>query len=411
MNPEDEISRQDVLQTAGQTSTSTSNSDRLENKTTRRHTLKSMGISASALSLGQNLLNLGKPTQMVELPKLKDGDEVVKWFKVPKKWNEQRKHASTVLGKTRTSLEAQPGVVGTQLVKSDQSYSGVNGLQIEVLIDGGKMPKPDIPPKVEGVHIKQSKAPDIHEAGCSDPSGDCVNYDTSKGVAGGEQLCWKQNGSVEWCGTATCMVTDSADNLFMLHCGHVFWEDCADAQNNGILYRKAARRDGTEIGKVVDYQVDGDWSIIDTSQGGNFFGYIDDNDDLPNVRGYVTKNTLDYWASIDNEPCLSKMGTTTGETRGRLYTTESSFTVEDCTDMEGHGVYTYADMGQGDSGGPTWHWYNGDAYMVCNTGYYLYEHQQYDPCGNKAGQDSGGIAAYRIADYGYFFGGSPNYTI
>lgn len=150
MNPEDEISRQDVLQTAGQTSTSTSNSDRLENKTTRRHTLKSMGISASALSLGQNLLNLGKPTQMVELPKLKDGDEVVKWFKVPKKWNEQRKHASTVLGKTRTSLEAQPGVVGTQLVKSDQSYSGVNGLQIEVLIDGGKMPKPDIPPQSGG---------------------------------------------------------------------------------------------------------------------------------------------------------------------------------------------------------------------------------------------------------------------
>lgn len=189
----------------------------------------------------------------------------------------------------------------------------------------------------------------------------------------------------------------------MMTAGHVFWDSCDDAQS-GIYGRKATRKDGTELGVVDAYVVNEDWALINSSYGANYQDHIDDNDDYPTVKGHVAEDEIAYWASVDGGPCMSQMGVTTGETRGRIYAYKEGGTWSDCTDMGWEGVVTYADHGKGDSGGPTWHWDTGDAYIVSNTGYYYYPHQLYDPCGNEAGQDSAGVAAYQINSYGYTMG-------
>lgn len=411
MSGDSNISRREVLDNVESSTKGAKPASTAGSEFTRRSALKSLGLGIAGLGEGINLLPLGEPTTMVELPKLKNGDQVEQWFKVPKKWNDQRTRARRVLNRQRSSLESHTGVAGSALVRSEQTYHGIHGLQIEVFVENEHHPKKNLPSKIDGVPVKQTEAPEIKAGGCSDPSGDCVNYDTVQGVAGGEELCWEQFGSIEGRATTTCRVTDDSDSEYMLNCSHLFWHDCEDA-DNGILNRKAVRRDGTEIGRVADYNLSEDWAVVDTSLGGSHFNYIDDNDDLPTVRGYVTKDTLDYWASISDEACLSKMGKTTGETRGRVYKTGGSFTEHSCTNMGNAGIWTYADLGQGDSGGPTWHWYNGYAYLVSCTGYYLYPHTNYFPCnGQEVGQDSAGVAAYRIADQGYYFGGSPNYVL
>lgn len=377
---------------------STKTTDEEPTSATRRSALKGIGLSLAGLGEGANLLSLGSPTTMVELPKLKHGDEVLKWFKVPKEWNRHRNHASAVLEESRHALESKGGVVGTGLIASEESYQGVPGHQIRVFTESQHYPNPAIPSKIDGIPVIQRKAPVARAAGCSDPSGDCVNYDTSEYVAGGEQICWKYGG----CGTTTCRVTNNDGTEFMLTAAHIFWDDCDDSQN--IDDRTAARHDGTELGRVDYSIINEDWAVIDDSLGGKYRDFIDDNDDYPTVKGHVSEDQIAWWAGRTDDPCMSQMGCTTGETRGQIYSYKESYTNADCTDMGGEGVLTYADMGQGDSGGPTWHWENGDAYIVSCTGYYYYLHLNYSPCDNEAGEDSGGIAAYHIQDHGYTMG-------
>lgn len=100
---------------------------------------------------------------------------------------------------------------------------------------------------------------------------------------------------------------------------------------------------------------------------------------------------------------LNNMGVNTGKTNGRVASVnyEESLT---CTTFDGgHGVYTWVDFGEGDSGGPTY-WYDGEYAWITNitTDYYY----TYDSgCnGGSIGTDSCGTGAYRISDYGYSFG-------
>lgn len=72
--------------------------------------------------------------------------------------------------------------------------------------------------------------------------------------------------------------------------------------------------------------------------------------------------------------------------------------------MGGEGVVTNATIAGGDSGGPTWHWENGDACIISCTGIGYVEMAFYNPCDNPAYEDSAGIAAYHIQDHGYEMG-------
>lgn len=352
----------------------------------RRRALKGSGAtilgSFSLLSEGG-----GRSPSTVKLPMLVSGDKVVKYLEVPADWNQHRRHATDVLRRVRDRLERVPGVVGTELGQSSQTFGGHGGLKIYALVTDEYGPKSELPSEVEGIEVAVERAPDVYP-GCSGPgsSDNCTNSEDDKIIQGGEIVGWA-NGSY---GTSTIKVNyDGSEHL--LHCGHVFWSDCTDAESGGLTDR-TAQANGTKIGETVAVDVKGDWSTIDTSHGGDYRYKIDDNDTFPTIAGYVTKSTLDHWASISSDPCVRQMGTTTGKTYGKTYRTNADFTNWDCTNMRNEGVRTKCNFGDGDSGGPTWHLHNGDAYMISCTGYF-YNADGY-ACDLLKGRQSAGIGAY-----------------
>ena len=136
--------------------------------------------------------------------------------------------------------------------------------------------------------------------------------------------------------------------------------------------------------------------MIDKSRGGEYPSTIDDNVDYPTVVGYVTKATLDYWAS-DTDFCMNQMGRSTGSTTGQIQNVNADYSNFSCTDMYGEGVRTKANTAEGDSGAPTYVVRNGGAYLICVTAY------GYDPygfvCGDRTlGDIGGGIGAYYLAN-------------
>lgn len=153
MSGKDEVTRREMLGSVDTPVNPSRRTDRGTTSTTRRTALKGLGLSLSGLVEGTNLLSLGTPTTMVKLPKLKQGDEVVKWFKVPKQWNEHRKHASEVLNRNREALHNKRGVETNGLIASEETFQGVPGHRIRVFVDDQHHPNPNIPSKIDGIPV------------------------------------------------------------------------------------------------------------------------------------------------------------------------------------------------------------------------------------------------------------------
>lgn len=102
---------------------------------------------------------------------------------------------------------------------------------------------------------------------------------------------------------------------------------------------------------------------------------------------------------------LFNMGVNTGRTSGRLAALNYETTFNCGTYDGGHGVYTWCDFGQGDSGGPTFFYLNPTTvYMISVTQNRYWDHRT--GCrGGKVGADSCGTGAYRLNNrYGITFG-------
>lgn len=376
---------------------SNSNADQSPSKSaadrflSRRSVLKTGG---TAVFSSIALMRGASARETVEVPKLISDGEVVAWLEVPRAWKEHRQHARDVLQDKRVELEDTTGVRGTELGRSSKKYGGEHGLQIFALVDDAYWEsEEDLPSEIEGIPVGEESAPEVRAGGCSGPgtADNCVNHEKDKTVYPGEDVGWVGHGD----GTA-CTRVEYNGSEHLLHCGHVFWRDCDDANSGGLTGREA-EAEGKKLGETVKVDVPGDWSVIDTSLGGDYFYDIDDNDTDPKIVGYVTGVTLDNWASTDTDPCMRQMGCTTGKTYGKVYRTDADYTVSGCTDMRDEGVRTKCDFGQGDSGGPTWHLQDGEAYLVSVTGYY------YNPdglvCGGlEKGRQSAGLGAFWLAN-------------
>jgi hypothetical protein len=203
-------------------------------------------------------------------------------------------------------------------------------------------------------------------------------------------------------------MSDEWGNDYVIDAAHVYGS-CGDDiyGNNAYVYGSDGSKVGEKVGEVINYDHVDDWALIELKDSAYASEIIDDNDDFPTVKGYVTESCLHDWESDDKHerPCLYNMGCTTGKTTGRLQHANCKETDwNDCVryDSSGspHGVMTWCNMGDGDSGGPTYHTDGGDAYLVSCTGvFYCTNSCYWDTCDGefrKIGPDSMGIAGYQI---------------
>lgn len=358
----------------------------------RRTTLKSLGALATTSGVASVPVR-SLTSETIDYPKLISGDTVVEYISVPKDWDQQRRHAKDVLEQVRPEFQRIVGVLGTELTGTSETFGGHPGLEISVVIDPETDALTQLPDEIQGINVSTKEKQGVFTTCSSETRDDnCTNNEKNDYVEGGQNVGWTQQTN----GTSCCRVTyNGAEHL--LTCGHAFWENCDDATSNDLTNRVAeAGTDGEKIGETAKVDVQGDWSIIDTSHGGNYYDVIDDNNNYPKVVGYVTKDTLDYWAS-STDYCAEQMGRSTGHTTGQVENVNANYTFSDCTDMRGEGVRTKANTAEGDSGGPTYMIRNGDAFLICVTCY------GYDPYSQVCdfytlGDIGGGIGAYWLAN-------------
>lgn len=359
-------------------------------KTGRRKFLKygSAGLVAGVTSL--TTVAASNPTK-VDIPKLISGGEVVEYLSVPEDWSEHRNYVSKKIETARAEFHNIPGVKGVELGQSSQEFGGDNGLQIFVLIDEDYSPgEVQIGSTWRSIPISKEVEPKGGPGCDDDGSADNCNAGGAGNdiVNGGEQVGWDNGGY----GSATCKVEyNSSEHL--LHCGHVFWDDCNDA-NSGGLDNRLAKSKGEKIGKTVKVDVAGDWSVIDRSEGGDYYYSIDDFEHNPTIVGYVAEEAIDRWASQSTDPCVNQAGITTGLTRERVYRSNTDYSGVSCTNFHNEGVRTKCNFAQGDSGGPTYYRDGSDAYLISVTASYL--NYRFDKIcnGSNLGYQSAGTSAY-----------------
>jgi hypothetical protein len=362
---------------------------------TRRSVLKGIGAAAIGIN-GMTTFAKGSSPSTIQVPKLVSGEEVYEYMTVEKDWYQHTQHATEARNRFKKVNADVPGIFSTSLIRSSKKYGGHNGLKIHVQMEESATPNA-LPSEFDGIPIAFGSKPEKHGLGCT-------NAENNTSIQGGELVgCPEANsyGSV-------CAPIHYNGNQQLLHCAHVFWDQCSDNASN-LEGRTADVRDfngnRTDIGTVKHADMNGDFVRIKPYSDVSPRDKIDDNAGHIPIRGSVTKATLDRWLSKSksDRPMLYQMGVNTGRTSGRL----AALNYEEnpsCTNFDnGHGVYTWADFGQGDSGGPTY-WDDGEyAWMVNITTNYYYAYKQ--GCNDGwVGTDSCGTGAYRLNDYGYTFG-------
>lgn len=330
----------------------------------------------------------------VKLPKFVSGGEPLEYFEAPRQWDEHRKNAKRVQSEVIDEYADDRGVYGVGLTRSPKTYGGKNGLGVELIVDES-YENDSIPAEISRVPITTEVGKPGKPGDCDLSGGgsNCVNEETDTTVNPGERVS-----GTEASGTAGMKMTDSYGYEYLLTVAHLFRTDCPTDVNG-----EGAYVDGTKIGWVSQSNSVDDWAVINLNSDGDTNGWIDDNYNYPTCKGVVSEATLQEWESRwkSNRPCLYQMGCTTGKTTGRLkHANFSETTFNACVDYNSDGsadgVYTYCDFGDGDSGGPTWHSKNGDAYLVSTTALY---HDMFldEICGgSNYGPDSSGMGAYAI---------------
>lgn len=362
---------------------------------TRRSVLKGLGASTIGLS-GMTSFAKGSSPATIQVPKLVSGDKVYEYMTVEKDWYQHTQHATEARDRFSKANSEVPGVFSISLVRSSKKYGGHNGLKIHVQTENSEAAKA-LSSEFEEIPVTFGSKPEKHGRACT-------NAENNTSIQGGELVGCKETGARG----SICAPVYYNGNHQLLHCAHVFWDQCSDNESN-LEGRTADVRDlngnTTDIGTVEEADMNGDFVRIDPYSDVSPQDIIDDNDGLVPIRGSVTKVTLDRWLSDakSNRPMLYQMGVNTGRTSGRL----AALNYEEnpsCTNFDnGHGVYTWADFGEGDSGGPTY-WDDGeDAWMVNITTNYYYTHD-WGCNGGSIGTDSCGTGAYHLSDKGYEFG-------
>ncbi|WP_152421554.1 hypothetical protein [Haloferax gibbonsii] len=312
-------------------------------------------------------------------------------MEVPKDWLQHREHAREAKAKLLKQLGDDDNVFSIGLVGQETKFGKKKGLKIRVQVQD-KLSTASVPTATDDIPVTTEAAPTNHG-----PAG-CHNSSDESSAGGGELVGWTNGG---W-GTATCAVVHDpggSEEDRLLHCAHVFWDDCNDAKNGDITGRGAHRgrnNGGTKIGEVSTYDRKGDYVLIEERNGGSFMSYIDDNNDYPSVGGRVSETKIDSMATSSGEDVYN-MGVTTGLTTGQIVSSDKSFTFT-CMNFHDEGVESTTNFANGDSGSPCYVLRDGDAYITHVGSYRYYDRDGIKTCSGDTAQQGNavGTAGYYI---------------
>ncbi|WP_225332869.1 S1 family peptidase [Halomicrobium urmianum] len=309
----------------------------------RRTFLTTIG-SAATLSTAGCSVRSGS-SNGAQVPTLLAGDEAVRRDRVPDTW---KAHVETVwiarerLGEQLSGLE---DVVGLKVVRSDVEYGGRPGLRLGVELASPEA-EIDLPKDVEGIPVSVEEA---LERGLSA----CYNDADFDPVPGGVIVEAAEGGAF---GTACCRVFDGGEPR-LLTAAHL-WESC----NREDAVGSRTTQNGRYLGPVVRYdqnrdvamvapeelELDGDIKLIGSER-------------RP-IGGRVSEWGLALFLTGDHT--VRKIGTSSGNTTGRVTGMAVEEGWEQCVDFGGNGVEAEYRNVPGDSGGPVFYEHEGEAFLV-----------------------------------------------
>jgi len=272
-------------------------------------------------------------------------------------------------------LSDAEGAAGVKVVRSDEHYGGLPGLDLtfELYRDITRLPD-----EIEGLPIRTELALDRGLSACYN-SGD---FDP---VPGGVVI---EPVEGDHFGTACCRVFDGGDRR-LLTAAHL-WDACGESPKGEPLYQNERR-----IGEVDSFHPGYDVAVVDPDTQVHLADTIklEDARRLP-MSGYVTEWGVLLFLSEGRS--VFNMGVSSGLTQGRLSAAYIEEGWRHCVDFDGHGVEAEYRNVEGDSGGPVFYRHDGSAYLVATQQMWL--NRLGTDCGeeNIMGEQGRGAAAHYL---------------
>lgn len=311
--------------------------DKKRKDISRRTVVKSLGASIAAYnSIG--IVSSREKQDMVTIPVVKSGDEVVKSKKVPRKWREFEKSAKKNFARIQKKFGQKDGVVSIAKGRDKKSVAGKKVSNIKVYVNPNK-DFPDIPSSINGVNVAT-----VEEIPNTEPNtANTGDYDP---IPGGVQL---ENGQTGGIGTTSQKVTVNGDP-HLLTCAHLFGACDGGVDGNAIQGNDNL---GSASGGIND--ADMDITTIPDYDVNDYADYIMDGD-APVVNGHLTEIAISDLKS--NGDTVYKMGRTTGLTNGVIKDDQYMFAA--CGGTEYPYVRSSMTTEDGDSGAPHYYKYTLD---------------------------------------------------
>jgi hypothetical protein len=320
--------------------------------TSRRRFLAATGSLGVAGVAGVG--NAGAVTIKKRVPKyIRGHDEVVEWMKVPESWLAQDELARTALETLNETFLGQKGVIETGLVRSEKTFGGKHGFDIEVAVNEA-LPLPDLPDSISGVDVLVREADPsewVHQA-CKN-IGDYSNYKGGVNISDDPP-----SSSVRSFGTAGYRAEIGGAER-MVTAMHTFG-DCSWTIGDKTY------QDNDQIGTIRDGDVRADFVVTTASASGvSITNKIrEPNGTVRTISGFASESEISNRVSNPFDG-YSKVGISTGKKTGGLG--KKDITVSgNCNDLRGEGVRGSADGAAGDSGGPYYSVESGDAYILAH---------------------------------------------
>lgn len=313
----------------------------------KRDFLKAVGSIGATGILGTG--TVGATVRKKRVPKYVRGDEIVQTMKVPQPWLAQNRKAEAAVEALNKSHLSKNGVLETGLVRSEQTFGGWNGFDIEIVVDETK-PTPNLPDEVSGVTVRvEEQNPAEREQQACKNVGDYWNYK-------GGVFISDSDSDERRAGTSGYRATKNG-NEYMITTAHTFQSTC------DVVEGQATYQYSSQIGTVQDGDVRTDFVATDGSSlsGGIANKVLEPDGTTRKISGSASEEEIDRRVS-DLFDGYTKLGITTGETAGGLG--KKNITKDACNDLRGEGIRGSSDCANGDSGGPYYSIESGNAFIL-----------------------------------------------
>jgi len=301
----------------------------------RRKAIKATATVSSLPFLSQPVLGETTQSETVDIPVVKHRGKVVHSKEFPKEWKEEIDNVRGTYDEVKKTWADIKGVKEVNRVRSDEEVNGRNLTQLNVEIveeeyEGG------IPDEVNGVPVQ------ISEWNEPKLGGACENNQDYSDIPGGVV---NGTGSGSW-GTACCRIWDG-DKYTLMTAYHIFSDSCGDSVMNEVIHQH-----GQEVGPIDTQLADGDFVLAkDNSSSVSLSQDVMTQNGRVPMKGAVT----DLDALMSDYEGVQSTGCSTGYTSG--YVDAYPITGSGCYDFNDEGVRTTCESAQGDSGGPTYYYY------------------------------------------------------